>query len=92
MEWVVPKSTFEVKGFFRKTYKKFIRNFSGICTPLDAFMRKWDFKLSTIAQHHFVFLKKKVTEKLVYVLPNIVKVFKVDCDVIGETIKVVLIK
>ena len=65
LEWHVPKSTFEGHTFHGLGifYRKFINNFSGICAPLTAFMRKGEFKWSAATQKGFELLKEKVTAR-----------------------------
>ena len=53
-------------------------------------MRKGGFKGTKSSQQAFEKMKQKVTETLVLALPNIGKVFQVDCDVSGLAIGAVL--
>ena len=89
-EWPSPRSTFEVTSFHRLTsfYRKFIRNFSGICAPMMDTVKKRhkSFKWTEEAEKSFNTLKEKVTERPILVLPNFEKTFQVRCDASGVTI------
>ena len=65
LEWPTPRSATEVRSFYGLVsfYKKFIRNFSGICAPLTEMIRgdRKEFKWTTTTARSFELLKKKVT-------------------------------
>jgi hypothetical protein len=92
VEWTILRKKFEVKIFhgLPSFYQKFIRNFSGICTPLTTCMRKGEFQWNAMAQKGFELLKKKTIRKLVLALTGFVQAFQVDYDVIETTIGAVL--
>ena len=94
LEWPTPRSTTEVRSFhgLASFYKKFIKNFNGICAPLTEMIRgdTKEFKYTIIAARSFELLKKKVIEQPVLALPNFSKVFQVDCDASGSAIGVLL--
>ena len=71
-------------------FRKFIKNFSGICAPLTDTIRgdRKEYKWTTTTIRSFEFLKKKVTEQPVLALPDFNKVFQVDCD--GSAIGAIL--
>ena len=73
-------------------YRKFIKNFRGICAPLTETIRgdRKEFKWTTAAARSFELLKKKVIEQPVLPLPDFNKVFQVDCDASGSVIGAVL--
>ena len=58
-------------------YRKFIKNFSGICAPLTETIRgdRKEFKWTTVPTRSFELLKKKVTKQPVLALPDFSKVF-----------------
>jgi hypothetical protein len=65
-EWPSPRSMFEVISFHGLTsfYRKFIRDFSGICAPMMSIVRKRhkSFKWTEEAKKSFNILKEKITE------------------------------
>ena len=79
LEWPTPRSATEVRSFHGLVsfYRKFINNFSGICVPLIDIIRgdRNEFKWTIATVRSFELLKKKVTKKLLLVLPNFNKVF-----------------
>eukprot|EP00253_Pinus_taeda_P015748 PITA_15748 len=89
-----PKSLFEVRSFhgLASFYRKFIRNFSDICTPMLDTIKKINqpFHWSEAAEHSFQILKKKITERPVLRLPDFNKLFQVLCDASGTAIGAVL--
>ena len=79
MEWPTPRFATEVISFHGLVsfYRKFIKNFSGICAPLIDTIRgdRKEFKWTTLAARSFELLKKKVTKQPMLALPNFSKVF-----------------
>jgi len=94
LDWPSPQRIFEVRSFhgLARFYRKFIRNFSGICSPIVETIRKdkQPFKWTTKAENNFQLLKRKIIEQLVLVLPDFGKPFQVKCDASGVAIGVVL--
>ena len=92
--WPSPRSMFEVRIFhgLASFYRNFIRNFSGICTPiLDTVKKKHkSFKWIEEVEKSFNILKEKITERSIMVFPNFRKTFQVRCDASGVEIGVVL--
>jgi hypothetical protein len=70
--WPSPKSVFEVGSFhgLASFYKKFIRNFNGISTPMMYTVKKRHkyFHWTEEAEKSFNLLKKKITEQPILVL------------------------
>ena len=79
LEWPNPRSTIEVRSFHGLVifYKKFIKNFSGICAPFTDTIRgdRKEFKCTTSAARSFELLKKKVTKQPVLALLDFSEVF-----------------
>jgi hypothetical protein len=65
-EWSSPRSMFEVRRFhgLARFYRKFIRDFSGICASMMDTMKKKHkyFKWTEQAERSFNILKEKITE------------------------------
>ena len=92
LDWPTLQSTFEVRRIhgLASFYQKFIRNFNQSFAPLAKCMKKGYLKWKTTTMKEFADLKKKVIENLVLALPNFDKLFQVDCDASGITIREVL--
>ena len=94
LEWPTPRFSIEVRSFhcLVSFYRKFIKNFSGICAPLTDKIRgdRKEFKWTTTAARSFELLKKKVTKQPVLALSDFNKVFQVDFDASSSAIGVVL--
>jgi hypothetical protein len=93
-EWSSPRSMFEVRSFhgLASFYRKFIRDFNGICAPRMDIVKKRHkyFKWTEEAKKRFNTLKEKVTERPILVFPNFEKTFQVRCDASGVAIGGVL--
>jgi hypothetical protein len=89
-----PRSMFEVRIFhgLASFYRKFLRDFSGICPPMMDTVKKRHtyFKWMEKAERNFNILKKKITKKPILVLPNFEKTFQVRCDASGVAIGAIL--
>jgi hypothetical protein len=81
IEWSSPMSIFKVRRFhgLASFYRNFIRNLSGICTPILDMVKNIHkyFKWTEEAEKIFRILKEKITEKLILVLPDFRKMFQV---------------
>jgi hypothetical protein len=93
-EWLSSNNIFEVRSFHGLAifYRKFIRDFSGICVPmLDSVKKKHkSFSWTEEAEKSFKVLKEKIIEKPILVLPDFGKTFQVRCNASGLAIGVVL--
>jgi hypothetical protein len=93
-EWSLQRNIFEVRSFhgLESFYRKFIRNFSGICVPMMDIVKKIHkyFHWTEESEKHFKLLKENITGQPVLVLPNFSKTFQVRCDTSGFAIGVVL--
>ena len=92
--WPSSNSIFEVRSFhgLASFYRKFIRNFSGISTPMMETVKKRHkyFHWTEEAEKSFKLLKEKITGQLVMVLPDFSKTFQVRCDASGFAIGAIL--
>jgi hypothetical protein len=79
VEWPSPRSMFEVRSFHElaRFYRKFIRDFSGICAPMmDTVKKKHKyFKWTEEDERSFNTLKEKITERSILALPNFENTF-----------------
>ena len=95
IDWPSPRNIFEVRSFhgLASFYRKFIKNFSGICASIVKTIKKdiQPFQWTIEDERSFQFLKKKkIIEKPVLKLPDFKHSFQVKCDANGVAIGVVL--
>lgn len=94
LDWPSLTTIFKDRSFngLASFYRKFIRNFSGICAPIIETIKKdkQPFYWRIVVQKRFQILKKKITQKLVLKFPDFNHLFQVTCDASGTTIGVVL--
>ncbi|XP_057851724.1 uncharacterized protein LOC131061888 [Cryptomeria japonica] len=95
LSWPAPTNAIEVKSFngLCSFYRKFIRNFSGICAPLIETIkggRKCVFVWTNEASRSFETLKRKIAELPTLVLLDFHKFFVVECDASNRAIGGVL--
>ena len=80
LNWLVPRNVYKVIIFhgLASFYRKFIKNLSQICAPLiDTFRgSKHPFQWTEAADRNFKLLKKKITEKPIWLCPVLIKCFK----------------
>jgi hypothetical protein len=85
---------FDVRSFhgLASFYRKFIRDFSGICAPMMDTVKKnhKSFKWTEEAKRSFNILKEKITERPILVLPYFEKTFQERCDASEVAIGAVL--
>jgi hypothetical protein len=83
-EWSLSRNIFEVRSFhgLASFYRKFIKNFSGICASMMDTVKKRHkyFHWTDEAEKSFKLLKEKIIEQPVLVLPYCSKTFQVRCD------------
>lgn len=61
-------------------YRRFIRDYGSIATPLTNLLKKNSFQWSNEATEAFQLLKQAVTSPPVLVLPNFTQDFVIECD------------
>ncbi|XP_074297441.1 putative mitochondrial protein AtMg00860 [Silene latifolia] len=92
--WPIPKNITEVRGFhgLASFYRRFIKNFSAVASPITECMKKGEFKWTENAQQAFKMIKKLLCEAPILRLPNFNCLFKVECDANGIGVRAMLIK
>ena len=93
-EWKIPTKIKEVESFlgFVNFYQKFIQNFSHTAKPLNDLKgkKKWKWKWKEEHQHTFKELKDKITNQPVLSLPKRERKFRIETDILENTIGRVL--
>ncbi|MCO5610479.1 hypothetical protein L7F22_064717 [Adiantum nelumboides] len=87
--------THDIKSFLGlcSYYRRFIRHFAEIPSPLHALTHKGvTFKWTTKKITAFKHLKEKLTSDPVIILPNLLKPFVVQCDACGYSLGAVLMQ
>jgi len=91
--WPVPKTVKELRGFLGLAgyYRKFVKDYSKVATPLNALLKKnFSFLWTEECQEAFEELKKRLQTPPILTLPNEHDVFVLDTDASEESIGSVL--
>jgi hypothetical protein len=93
-DWTHPKSIKILRGFLGLTdyYRKFVRNYGKIATPLIALLKKNYFTWTLAADQDFQDFKKTMCTTSVLALLDFTKTFVLECDTSGRGIGVFLMQ
>jgi hypothetical protein len=94
LDWPLPETTKALRGFLGLTgyYRKFIKGYESIATPLTALLQHNSFTWTDSACEAFQDLKKAESQTPVLALPNFTQPFLIECDASGIGIGAVLMQ
>ena len=93
-DWLELKNMTELWGFvwICTYYRKFVKGFSHLATPLTDLTKKGAFSWTDTAQRAFDKLKEVMSSCPVLALPDFTQPFVLKCDALGEGIGTVLMQ
>ena len=93
-EWPFPKNFKKLKGSLELTsyYRKFVKNYGQITTPLTILLKKESFSWIEEATKSFEKLKEAMCMNPVLATPDFTKRFIVECDALGHGIGAILMQ
>ena len=92
LEWPSPENITELRGFIGicTYYRKFVKGFSKLTSPLTDLTKKDAFKWDEEAKKEFQKMKEVMSSCPILALPDFSNPFVVECDASGGGIGVVL--
>ena len=92
IEWPRPKNLIELRGFIGNCtyYKKFVKGFSQLTSPLTDLTKKDAFQWHEVAEKYFQRMKEVIRNCLILALPDFSNPSVLECDATGEGIGAVL--
>jgi hypothetical protein len=93
-EWPTTKTLMEQRGLLGLCtyYRKFVKGFSQLCTPLTELTKKGSFKWNDEAQVTMEKMKEVMSTYPVLALPDFNIPFTLECDALGEGIGAVVMQ
>jgi len=94
LNWPFPSTLKSLRGFLGLTwyYRKFIKGYGFIATPLTSLLRKNSFEWTLTTKEAFTALKNVVTNPPILILPDFTKPFIIQCDASGCGVGAVLMQ
>ena len=92
IQWPCPKNIIELRVFFGicTYYRKFVRTFSQLTSPLTDVKKKDVFQWHEEDEKDFQRMKEVMSNCPILALPDFSKPFVLECDALGEVIGAVL--
>ena len=94
LDWLTPKNVIELSSFLGLCtyYRRFVKGFSQLTTPLIDLTKKGDFSWGEGAQATFEKLKEVMSSCSVLALPDFTQPFVLECDASEEGIGAILMQ